>query len=393
MSRFISGSVGVGGVNLREDVRVIQELLNQVPPGQGAPAPLLDTDGVVGPKTIAAIRAFQQHHFGWNDGRVDVNNVTIARLNSFDRTPTGGPPVRFRHEDPIDPANPLRPNDPLDGFDETATPFHWLLVPFRGTNRVLLFNTRFSLLTSNRSVVTAERVFERGTLGRLFAGVVEVHGVSIGDAFIRVLDGSGNEVARLDVSVRQQRTFSVAFRYVDNAGVGTARQVGDEVGFLATMNEIYNRQTHIRFVSAGAQRVTIRDNLGTEVNTIGNFTNGEWPNIVNARTRNNAAQFNIFFVREVETDAEGTLNPSTGALTDTVDAVTDGAHRDCIFEDAAGTDMGATLAHEAGHALGEPDLSNARFLMHGITDARARKISKDQALRMHRDVLRPSARP
>ncbi|HEY4563369.1 MAG TPA: hypothetical protein VIJ36_10340, partial [Thermoanaerobaculia bacterium] len=43
--------------------------------------------GICGPLTIGAIRRFQQHHFGWQDGRVDVNNVTMAKLNEFDLDP------------------------------------------------------------------------------------------------------------------------------------------------------------------------------------------------------------------------------------------------------------------------------------------------------------------
>src|SRR5438046_1861453 len=126
MARFISGSVGAGGVNLTEDVRVIQTMLNQVPPGSGGPSPLLDTDGVVGPLTIGAIRRFQQQNVGFNDGRVDVDNVTIRKLNEFDSTSTASAPVRFAHERPLDPNNPRNPSDPLDGLDTTATPFPWL---------------------------------------------------------------------------------------------------------------------------------------------------------------------------------------------------------------------------------------------------------------------------
>src|SRR5262245_25172888 len=138
MARFISGSVGLGGVNLKEDVRVIQTMLNQVPAGAGGPSPALATDGLIGPLTIGAIRRFQQQQFGWADGRVDVDNVTIRKLNTFDTTPAASGPVRFAHEFPLDPNNPRNPSDPIDGLDLGATPFPWLLVPNQDVNRVRL---------------------------------------------------------------------------------------------------------------------------------------------------------------------------------------------------------------------------------------------------------------
>src|SRR5262249_3614598 len=151
----------------------------------------------------------------------------------------------------------------LDGFDETTLP-NWLMVPFRGTNRVRLVNdARFSLLTNNRSVATVERVGP---------DLIEVRGVGLGpDARISVVDGAGHVVAVLEVSVKQRRVMTTAFLYVVNPGVGTARNPGDEVAFLQVMNQIYLPQTNIEFLRVSARRVTISDNLGTEVNTIGNF--------------------------------------------------------------------------------------------------------------------------
>ncbi|MBI3407631.1 MAG: hypothetical protein HY040_04655 [Planctomycetes bacterium] len=392
MARFISAAVGAGGVNLREDVRVIQEMLNQVPDGEGGPSPLLDTDSVVGPLTIGAIRNFQKRQVGFNDGRVDTNNVTINKLNTFDRTPASSAAVSFRHQQPLDPLNPLNQADPLDGFDATAAPFPWLLVPFQDVNRVRLVNGgSFSLLTSNRNIATVERDIILGTIGRIPTGIINIQGVAAGDAFIRVLDGAGNQVARLDVSVRRRRNLGIAFHYVVNAGVGTqTRNPGDEAGFLPLMNQIYLRQANIQFRLVSARRLTITDNLGTEVNTIGLQTNGEWPNIV--RHRNGSAKFNVFFVREVETDDDGEPGGAnfSATPTDSVDAITEiGGNRDCIFEDAAGNaaNMGETLAHEAGHALGElDDGANPLHLMFGTTDARGRKITKAQALRMHQNA-------
>lgn len=94
---FISGSVGLGGRNVPEDVRKIQEALNTVPPVRGGPVPGLTVDGVAGKLTIDAISRFQRQNVGFFDGRVDPDNVTIAKLRTFtggDDTPAlGSPPA------------------------------------------------------------------------------------------------------------------------------------------------------------------------------------------------------------------------------------------------------------------------------------------------------------
>lgn len=79
----ITAAVGQGGSNKKDDVFNIQYGLDQVPPIDGGPNPPLKIDGICGPKTIGAIRAFQQKYFGWAgcDGRIDPGKQTIAKLN------------------------------------------------------------------------------------------------------------------------------------------------------------------------------------------------------------------------------------------------------------------------------------------------------------------------
>lgn len=79
----ISASVGEGGANKKDDVSAIQYCLDQVPPIDGGPGTPLKIDGLCGPKTLKAIRDFQQKHFGWAgcDGRIDPGKQTIKKLN------------------------------------------------------------------------------------------------------------------------------------------------------------------------------------------------------------------------------------------------------------------------------------------------------------------------
>ena len=80
----ITNSVGVGGVNRADDVRSIQQALNQVPPASGGPAPPLVVDGISGNLTNKAIATFQLRSLGFTDGRVDPDGPTIRKLQEFE---------------------------------------------------------------------------------------------------------------------------------------------------------------------------------------------------------------------------------------------------------------------------------------------------------------------
>jgi hypothetical protein len=111
MPRQIRASVGrMGGRNLPDDVRTVQELLNEVPATEGGPTPPLVPDSLCGPKTIGAIQRFQLHHFGFSgaDGRVDPGGRTLAKLNEFDRQRLEARSIRRVgiSEGPVDPDRP-----------------------------------------------------------------------------------------------------------------------------------------------------------------------------------------------------------------------------------------------------------------------------------------------
>lgn len=121
MQRNILASVGLGGANLGNDVVTVQSMLNQVPGDSGGPQPVLDTDGKCGPLTVGAIRRFQSAQFGSADGRVDVAQRTIGRLQSFDQgagagwtqsPPSGGvaPPQVVTPPGYVPPRSDLPPN-------------------------------------------------------------------------------------------------------------------------------------------------------------------------------------------------------------------------------------------------------------------------------------------
>ena len=82
-ARKLSKSVGQGGFNLRPDTLKIQELLNLISPRDGGPLVPLKEDGFIGPKTIAAIKAFQLFHGLGTDGRVDPGGALLKKMNEI----------------------------------------------------------------------------------------------------------------------------------------------------------------------------------------------------------------------------------------------------------------------------------------------------------------------
>lgn len=77
----LKGSVGQGGVNIENDVRLVQQLLNR---RDLAPLRKLQEDGRTGPSTIEAIRQFQARFIGMNspDGRVDPDGRAFRELSN-----------------------------------------------------------------------------------------------------------------------------------------------------------------------------------------------------------------------------------------------------------------------------------------------------------------------
>ena len=76
--------VGVGGANRPDDVKTVQATLNQIHYLWGGTADQqLAVDGLVGPKTIKAIKRFQKRNFAWADGLVEPGKDTIQKMNQI----------------------------------------------------------------------------------------------------------------------------------------------------------------------------------------------------------------------------------------------------------------------------------------------------------------------
>jgi peptidoglycan hydrolase-like protein with peptidoglycan-binding domain len=80
-TNVISDSVGQGGDNARQNVRVIQALLNNISNCVGGPSPKLVIDGWYGENTLNAIKKFQDYHsITSNYGLIRPNGNSLQRL-------------------------------------------------------------------------------------------------------------------------------------------------------------------------------------------------------------------------------------------------------------------------------------------------------------------------
>lgn len=109
----ISSSVGRGGTNLRADVLLIQQLINN-----HLPIPLrpLEVDGICGPLTIGAIEEIQRRslHLNQPDGRIDPGGATFRFL-------TGGG-VQVALKPPVAPGS--FPADVIAAAKASQTTWH-----------------------------------------------------------------------------------------------------------------------------------------------------------------------------------------------------------------------------------------------------------------------------
>ena len=86
--KTIVASVGHGGLNRTDDVCLVQELLNR---HMQPPQRPLVVDGVMSPRTIAAIEAFQRRVLNMHrpDGCIKPGDRTIVALtHQVEQTPT-----------------------------------------------------------------------------------------------------------------------------------------------------------------------------------------------------------------------------------------------------------------------------------------------------------------
>ena len=202
--------------------------------------------------------------------------------------------------------------------------------------------------------------------------VVNVRGLSPGRNDIvftmpasRFVDIVGTVTVLLDVKV--------FFHFMDGpSGIRTSKTPGIEDAFIRVMNRIYRGQVGIVWASAGAQSLTepaakpftdMSGNVGLRVTRSGSTPD----QIAIISHRKSEFLFNVFFIGNM-IDISLSMAPEDflGLTTSSGNFISRfliGPGRCCLLRDPqpsdpAGIKWGQVLAHEAGHALDEDDITD-----------------------------------
>jgi hypothetical protein len=268
----------------------------------------------------------------------------------------------------------------MQGFDRQATP-RWQMVPVNGDRYVALRSGAGLVVTSNNpGVVRATEIalgaVPGGERQPLHSGdrVFKLHGVTKGNARLQAKNAGGVTAVELEVDTKDKKTVGVTFNFVrDSGGHHTVRPTASAAHWVSTMRYVYSGQANIEPTLRHTRQVRVPVDLGPQVM----WTSGadsEWDTVT--ALGDAAADMNYFLVWEYEQDATPTV--------DNTDAGTMAAN--CIFEDAAGSAVGVTMAHEMGHYLGVDDhydVTHKLDLMYGITDQRGINLRKSDVNTMN----------
>lgn len=248
------------------------------------------------------------------------------------------------------------PNEEYAGYDGTTSPDS-LVVPQGGSRRVgfrrLEPETTFHSL--NPGVATISRTNDGAA----------IQGVSDGAADIVAREGE-EVVSRLQVDVKDRRDETVDFHFMrDTGGHQTTRSQAQAASLTTTLNRIWERQANVRFTQGVVDTPQIGSDLGGEIDAV-DASSPEWTAVTASAT---GGSMNVFFVWSFETPGAADTNAAQNA-------------GNIIIEDDECSD-GLTIAHEAGHFLGQSDHA-ASGIMSSCPGNDRRRVNKDLA-----DVVNP----
>jgi hypothetical protein len=282
--------------------------------------------------------------------------------------------------------------------DSSGNTIFWLVVPENGTNNVAKVNfdpdasaTKSTFVATNTSIATVTPA-----TGTTDNQVLTVAGVTKGVTDVTTkIDGSDAE--KLNVTVKAKKVVRISFHFVadsDSHGAvnhhtnrrGTQTQedaLADSI--ITRLNAIWTPQANVVFEKRLVRDVQVATDLGSDgVTTPANSLSAEWTAVT--ATGDSSADWNIFWVWELSVG--GASNANGGTET---------GGKNTLYEDNGGSDVGESLAHEAGHKFGiggstqtgnfegdYKDLKRIDELMFWETDTRGCFIRKGQA-----DVANP----
>src|SRR3954463_11207184 len=153
---------------------------------------------------------------------------------------------------------------PNRGVDNRPSGKDWMMVPEGGDNHVRLVDgdgydvdvsdPRHHISVSE--VKTKDRVLLLKELTATIPSehrIFRVHGRSAGPA--TVVAKKGSDSTKIEVSVKQQKSYTIAYYFLQDPGSKEARtrsifSSADTDGWIASLNEVYGRQANLWFSKA-----------------------------------------------------------------------------------------------------------------------------------------------
>ena len=378
----------------------------------------INVDSFYGPKTAAAVLAFKQARNIINRSRQTkadniVGIMTMAALDAEMLASESAPPIssaRFTRANSADRSDGF--NDGRRGAPDTVTSqqlqaFGLVAAPqdaprfFEPTQLIVSGQVTVAALLSAKGATVASQLDEVVTVLSpgpqetvpTDAAFIRLRGGRPGQDVVIARDAAGREVARLRVITVAKIEREVSFTYLVDAkgsdgGVATTRTPGEEVALMQEVNALYNRQTGIFFKSKN-RKLNVPE-LDANIRAV-DLESGlrrarEWTKIY-PKHRDRSAAFNVFYVKLINNKASvfafsGGISEIVGSTADFRDTIIDNRTLNKVVQSDA-----MNLAHELGHACGEPHNKDPRSLM-SDKNAVGTTIDLPMALRMRKNLER-----
>ena len=285
---------------------------------------------------------------------------------------------------------------PNSGVDDTVGPTPLMIVPLKGTNRILLIDGEgLDVVPENPKMLKVTKVkgFVRKDLSN--PTMWEIKSLALPGTFMVQVRQGTTVVKKLSVFVLDQRVVRLAVRPLQTAkGVFHAKVVPDPVAFVDDMNDIWNDQANVQINLVSTKPLLIDDPPDEIAREIGAFeadgftldeTKGVFKVSIQLLDNPPLRSFAPVFLSHLESDpiknADFTLIVvhAIAAFLGT-NGLTDPSKKFATLAEYAG---GRDWAHELGHHLGAGDSRVSDALM--VSGGTGWKISVQDVL----DVFNP----
>jgi hypothetical protein len=273
---------------------------------------------------------------------------------------------------------------PMMGWDKVPTP-KWQMVPVGSPPRYLYLRDGKDLIVSSTVPILAITEVNDAALPAWYgkrpkeAGdrIFKLAGAAKGTTMLQARSASGIVMAEVEIAVKLKILKTAAFHFVKDSATPehkTSKNPSEASGWCDTINYIY-QQCNVEIRCESAKSLTVTEDLGDCVG-FASRAPSDWHTL--KALRDTTVDFNIFQVWEYE--------KTDSIARDTANGGSRRAYGMSVVEDNASDVHAHTVAHEIGHLLGLPDISDSgrkHHLMYG-SGRTGQNLSKSEVNLMNR---------